>query len=68
MGWSGLRARRGALLIVGVWLAAAGSANLAVPQLERVVHEHARSFMPLDAPSSVAAVRSAEVFGESTDN
>lgn len=68
MGWSALRARRGALLIVGMWLAVAGAANLAVPQLERVVHEHARSFIPLDAPSSVAAVRSAELFGESTDN
>jgi putative drug exporter of the RND superfamily len=68
MGWSAQVSRRGALLIVGVWLAVAGAANLAVPQLETVVHEHARSFMPSDAPSSVAAVRSAELFGEATDN
>lgn len=56
------------MLIVGLWLALAGAANLAIPQLETVVHEHARSFMPAGAPSSVAAVRSAELFGESTDN
>lgn len=68
MGWRAPGSRRAAVLIVGLWLAVAGAANLAVPQLERVVHEHARSFMPDDAPSSVAAVRSAQLFGDSTDN
>lgn len=68
MGWKWLWSPWGAVLIIGLWLALAGAANLAVPQLETVVHEHARSFMPSDAPSSVAAVRSAELFGESSDN
>lgn len=68
MGWWAPGSRRAAVLIVGAWFAVAGAANLAVPQLETVVHEHARSFMPAAAPSSVAAVRSAELFGESTDN
>lgn len=68
MGWRAPGSRRAAVLIVGLWLAVAGAANLAVPQLETVVHEHARSFMPAAAPSSVAAVRSAELFGEPTDN
>lgn len=68
MGWRALGSRRAAVLIVGLWLAVAGAANLAIPQLEKVVHEHARSFMPAAAPSSVAVVRSADLFGESTDN
>lgn len=68
MGWQRWSSRRAAVGIVLLWLAVAGAANLAIPQLEMVVHQHARSFMPAAAPSSVAAVRSAELFGESTDN
>lgn len=68
MGWRAFGSRRAALVVIGLWLAGAGATNLAVPQLETVVHEHARSFMPAAAPSSVAAVRSAELFGEPTDN
>lgn len=44
---------RYAVLIVGLWVLAAGAANLVVPQLERVVDSHSRAFMAADAPSSV---------------
>ncbi|MCV7082317.1 MMPL family transporter, partial [Mycolicibacterium insubricum] len=45
------------------WLIAAGLGNLAVPQLEHVVATHSRAFLPADAPSSVAAARSAQQMG-----
>lgn len=51
-----------------LWVLAAGAANLAVPQLERVVDSHARSFMPTDAPSAVAASRAARLFGQAPSN
>ncbi|BCZ21620.1 RND family transporter [Mycobacterium senriense] len=59
---------RYALLIVGLWILAAGAANLAVPQLERVVDSHARSFMPPGAPSAVAAARAAQLFDQTPSN
>ncbi|OBH77011.1 hypothetical protein A5681_08345 [Mycobacterium scrofulaceum] len=59
---------RYAVLIVGLWILAAGVANLAVPQLERVVDSHARSFMPTDAPSAVAASRAAQLFDQEPSN
>lgn len=59
---------RYAALIVGLWVLAAGVANLAVPQLERVVDSHARSFMPPGAPSAVAAARAAELFNQTPSN
>lgn len=59
---------RYALLIVGLWILAAGAANLAVPQLERVVDSHARSFMPPGAPSAVAAARAAQLFAQTPSN
>lgn len=59
---------RYAALIVGLWVLAAGAANLAVPQLERVVDSHARSFMPPGAPSAVAAARAAELFNQTPSN
>jgi RND superfamily putative drug exporter len=55
---------RWAALVVLVWIAAAGLANLTVPQLERVVATHSRSFLPSDAPSVVADNRSAELFDQ----
>ncbi|MGU3499288.1 MMPL/RND family transporter [Mycobacterium sp. C31M] len=67
MGWVG-GTRRTAALTVGIWLLAAAAVNLAVPQLENVVHQHSRSFMPADAPSSIAAAASAQLFGEAGDN
>lgn len=54
---------RYAALAIIVWLLAAGAANIAVPQLERVVESHAHPFIPTDSPSSVAARRGAELQG-----
>ncbi|ORW95512.1 hypothetical protein AWB92_09960 [Mycobacterium sp. IEC1808] len=59
---------RYAILIVGLWVLAAAGANLAIPQLERVVDTHARAFMPAEAPSSVAASRAAGLFGQKPSN
>ncbi|BBZ72760.1 RND family transporter [Mycobacterium paraseoulense] len=59
---------RYAVLVVGLWVLAAGAANLLVPQLERVVDSHARSFMPTDAPSAVAASRAAQLFDQTPSN
>lgn len=47
---------------------AAAAANLAVPQLERIVDSHARSFMPPEAPSAVAAARAAQLFNQTPSN
>ncbi len=59
--------RHAALVVLG-WVVVAAVANLGVPQLERVVASHARSFMPTDAVSAVAAKRSAELFGAAPSN
>nr|WP_207547834.1 RND family transporter [Mycobacterium mantenii] len=59
---------RYAVLIVGLWILAAAVANVAVPQLERVVDSHARSFMPPGAPSAVAAARAAQLFDQTPSN
>ncbi|MGD1172568.1 RND family transporter [Mycobacterium seoulense] len=59
---------RYAVLVVGLWVVAASAANLVVPQLERVVDSHARSFMPTDAPSAVAAARAAQLFDQTPSN
>jgi RND superfamily putative drug exporter len=61
-------ASRYAVFVVLGWIAIAALGNLAVPQLERVVATHARSFMPADAASAVAAKRSAELFGGAPSN
>lgn len=59
---------RYAVLIIGLWVLAAAAANLAVPQLERVVDTHARSFMPPGAPSAHAAARAAQLFNQTPSN
>ncbi|MGB9249602.1 MAG: RND family transporter [Mycobacterium sp.] len=59
--------RYSAVVLLG-WIVVATVGNLAVPQLERVVATHARSFMPTDAASAVAAKRSAELFGGAPSN
>ncbi len=59
--------RYGVIVVLG-WIVAAAVGNLAVPQLERVVATNARSFMPTDAASAVAAKRSAELFGGAPSN
>lgn len=68
MKWSALVSTRGAVFVVGCWLVVAAAANVAVPQLEQVVHRHARAFMPADAPSSVASAESGALFGGAPDN
>jgi putative drug exporter of the RND superfamily len=59
--------RYAAVVVLG-WIVVAAVGNLAVPQLERVVASHARSFMPATAASAVAARRSAELFGDAPSN
>lgn len=59
---------RYAVLVVGLWVLVAGAANLVVPQLERVVDTHARSFMPPGAPSAEAAARAAQLFNQTPSN
>ena len=59
---------RYAVGVVGIWLLLAAAANIAVPQLEHVMHEHSRAFFPPDAASGVAAVRMGQVFGDSDTN
>jgi RND superfamily putative drug exporter len=60
--------RRYAVVVVAAWIAAAAGATLAVPQLERVVEAQSRAFIPADAASSVAAKRSAQLFGEAPND
>lgn len=55
--------RRAVAIVLG-WLVLAGVANLALPQLNRVVVTHTRPFMPVDAPSVAAGRQSAELFGQ----
>ncbi|MGV0627816.1 MMPL/RND family transporter, partial [Mycolicibacter minnesotensis] len=57
-----------ALPIIGLWLGAAGVLNLAVPQLETVIKEHAKSFLPDDAASVQAIVKLGERFGGTGTN
>ena len=56
------------LLLIAAWLLAATLGNLAVPQLEAVVHDQSRSFFPVDAPASEAATRMGETFADSDTN
>ncbi|MDT5224620.1 MAG: putative drug exporter of the superfamily [Mycobacterium sp.] len=62
------RLSRSAILVVGLWVVAAALGNVLVPQLERVIDTHARSFMPTDAPSSIAASRAAQLFAQIPSN
>ncbi|OBJ84068.1 hypothetical protein A9W96_27355 [Mycobacterium sp. 1245852.3] len=54
--------------IVLVWLVLAIAGNVCIPQLERVVREHSRSFLPANSPSSVAISQMGEIFGDSKTN
>lgn len=60
--------QRWAALVVLGWIVAAGLANLAVPQLERVAASHSGSFMPADAANNIAATRAAQLFGDTPGN
>lgn len=57
-----------ALPVIMLWLGAAGALNLAVPQLETVIKEHARSFLPDDAASVQAIVKMGNHFGGAGTN
>ncbi|MGH3643748.1 MAG: MMPL family transporter, partial [Mycobacterium sp.] len=59
---------RWAILVVAAWTIVAGLANVWVPQLEKVVESHSRSFMPADAASASATTHSAELFGDVPSN
>ncbi|MEB3030657.1 RND family transporter [Mycolicibacter sp. MYC340] len=56
------------LPIVLLWLGAAGVLNLAVPQLETVIKQHARSFLPDDAASVQAIAKMGDHFGGAGTN
>lgn len=58
-----LFAHRWSAAVILAWVAVAGLANLAVPQLEHVVASHSRPFLPAGTPTEVAAARSAEALG-----
>jgi RND superfamily putative drug exporter len=68
MTWLARLTSRHAIWIVVLWLVGAGAANLVVPQLEHVVENRARSFLPADSASSKAASAAAERVGESRSN
>lgn len=53
---------RFAVLVIGVWVLAAAAGNLLVPQVESTAHNHARGFLPADAPVNVAGARMGEQF------
>ena len=63
-----LNRRGAAALVVLAWLALAGIANLAIPQLEQVVSRHSQAFIPADAPSVSATAHAAREFGEAPTN
>jgi len=54
--------------VIGLWVVLAAGGNLAIPQLERVIHQHSQSFLPNDAATSVVAVRMGQLFGDSSSN
>ncbi|WP_165702066.1 MMPL/RND family transporter [Mycobacteroides abscessus] len=54
--------------ILVLWLGAAGLLNLAVPQLETVIKQHARSFLPDDAASVQAISKMGDYFGGAGTN
>ncbi|EFV14384.1 RND family transporter [Segniliparus rugosus] len=55
---------RYAILVVGLWLLAAGAGNLLVPQLEPVSQTHARSFFPSDTPILHTTAKIGQLFGD----
>lgn len=53
------------IVVIGMWVLLAGAGNLAIPQLEQVIHQQSRAFFPSDADASIAAARMGEVFDDS---
>jgi putative drug exporter of the RND superfamily len=64
----GRLATRYSAALVALWLLLAAGANLAIPQLEQVAHDHSQAFFPTDADSSRAAVRIGQLMGDSDAN
>jgi RND superfamily putative drug exporter len=56
------------IFVVVAWLLATCAVNLAVPQLEHVVREHAKPFFSPDSPAVTAAVQMGRDFNDSTTN
>jgi RND superfamily putative drug exporter len=57
---------RYAVVVIGLWVLAAAAGNLLVPQLESTAHNHARGFLPADAPVNVAGVKMDQQFHDGT--
>ncbi|QIS18921.1 RND family transporter [Nocardia terpenica] len=57
-----------AVPVIGVWLIAAGGLNLFVPQFEKVIEGHARSFLPDQASSVQAIAKMSNYFGGAGTN
>jgi RND superfamily putative drug exporter len=53
---------RFAVLIIGLWVLAAAAGNLLVPQVETTAHNHARGFLPADAPVNLAGAQMNQQF------
>lgn len=53
---------RFAVLVIGLWVLAAAAGNLLVPQVENTAHNHARGFLPADAPVNLAGVQMDQQF------
>ncbi|RDI67395.1 MMPL/RND family transporter [Nocardia pseudobrasiliensis] len=60
--------RRWAPLVVLAWVGLAGAMNLAIPQLERVIADHSREFVPANAASAVTLKKMGADFHESDTN
>jgi RND superfamily putative drug exporter len=59
---------RHAVLVIVAWVALAIAGNVLIPQIETVVRDHSRTFLPPDSSSSVAVQRMGELFAESASN
>ncbi|CPY61410.1 Probable membrane protein%2C MmpL family [Mycobacteroides abscessus] len=59
---------RYAVLIIGLWVLLAGAGNLLVPQVESTAHNHARGFLPQDAPVNAAGAVMGRQFQDGAGN
>lgn len=59
---------RYAVLIIGLWMLVAGAGNLLVPQVESTAHNHARGFLPHDAPVNAAGAVMGKQFQDGAGN
>jgi RND superfamily putative drug exporter len=54
--------------VIGVWIALVVLLPLSFPSLGEMAERHPLSILPADAPSTIAATRMAEAFGESAND